>query len=47
MIVPRRWPHRRGGYDKKTVANDVWRLMHEVLGEKRMFVFDETARDER
>ena len=26
------------GYDKKTVANDVWRLMHDVLGEKRMFV---------
>ena len=23
------------GYDKKTIANDVWRLMHDVLGEKR------------
>ena len=26
------------GYDKKTLANDVWRLMHDVLGEKRFFV---------
>ncbi len=27
-----------GGYDKKTVANDVWRLAHEVLGAQRLFV---------
>lgn len=27
-----------GGYDKKTVAHDVWRLMHEVLGEERLLV---------
>lgn len=27
-----------GGYDKKTVAGDVWRLAHEVLGERRLFV---------
>jgi pimeloyl-ACP methyl ester carboxylesterase len=27
-----------GGYDKKTLANDVWRLAHEVLGEERLFV---------
>jgi pimeloyl-ACP methyl ester carboxylesterase len=27
-----------GGYDKKTLANDVWRLAHEVLGEQRLFV---------
>ena len=26
------------GYDKKTIANDVWRLMHEVLGEQHFFV---------
>jgi len=26
-----------GGYDKKTIANDIWRLMHEVLGERRFF----------
>jgi pimeloyl-ACP methyl ester carboxylesterase len=26
------------GYDKKTMANDVWRLAHEVLGEQRLFV---------
>lgn len=26
------------GYDKKTLANDIWRLMHDVLGEKRFFV---------
>jgi pimeloyl-ACP methyl ester carboxylesterase len=25
------------GYDKKTLANDIWRLMHDVLGEKRFF----------
>lgn len=27
-----------GGYDKKTLAEDVWRLAHEVLGEERLFV---------
>lgn len=27
-----------GGYDKKTVANDVWRLAHDILGEERLFV---------
>ena|SRR5690349_9779327 len=27
-----------GGYDKKTVAEDVWRLVHDVLGEQRVFV---------
>ena len=27
-----------GGYDKKTLAGDVWRLAHEVLGEGRLFV---------
>ena len=27
-----------GGYDKKTMAQDVWRLAHEVLGEERLFV---------
>ena len=26
-----------GGYDKKTIANDVWRLMHDVLGETSVF----------
>lgn len=26
------------GYDKKTIANDVWRLAHEVLGEQRLLV---------
>jgi pimeloyl-ACP methyl ester carboxylesterase len=26
------------GYDKKTLAGDVWRLVHEVLGEKKLFV---------
>jgi pimeloyl-ACP methyl ester carboxylesterase len=26
------------GYDKKTLANDAWRLAHEVLGEQRLFV---------
>ena len=26
------------GYDKKTIAQDVWRLAHDVLGEKRLFV---------
>jgi pimeloyl-ACP methyl ester carboxylesterase len=26
------------GYDKKTLAHDVWRLAHEVLGEERLFV---------
>ena len=27
-----------GGYDKKTLADDVWRLAHDVLGEQRLFV---------
>src|ERR1700740_288503 len=27
-----------GGYDKKTVASDVWRLAHETLGEQRLFL---------
>ena len=27
-----------GGYDKKTLAQDVWRLVHDVLGEKRFFL---------
>ena len=27
-----------GGYDKKTIAHDVWRLVNGVLGEKRLFV---------
>lgn len=27
-----------GGYDTKTVAQDIWRLLHDVLGEKRFFV---------
>jgi pimeloyl-ACP methyl ester carboxylesterase len=27
-----------GGYDKKTMANDVWRLVHDVLGETRFFL---------
>ena len=26
------------GYDTKTVANDIWRLMHDVLGEKQFHV---------
>ncbi len=26
-----------GRYDKKTIANDVWHLMHDVLGEQRFF----------
>lgn len=26
------------GYDKKTLADDVWRLVHGVLGEERLFV---------
>jgi pimeloyl-ACP methyl ester carboxylesterase len=26
------------GYDKKTVANDVWRLVHDVLGHRRFFL---------
>jgi pimeloyl-ACP methyl ester carboxylesterase len=26
------------GYDKKTLAGDVWRLVHDVLGEKKLFV---------
>jgi pimeloyl-ACP methyl ester carboxylesterase len=36
------WPGRllasRGGYDKKTLAQDVWRLVHDVLGEDELFV---------
>lgn len=31
-----------GGYDTKTVAQDIWRLMHDVLGEDR---FDVVAHD--
>ena len=27
-----------GGYDKKTIANDVWRLAHEVLNESRLLL---------
>jgi pimeloyl-ACP methyl ester carboxylesterase len=27
-----------GGYDKKTLAHDVWRLVHDVLQEQRLFV---------
>ncbi len=27
-----------GGYDKKTVANDVWRLAHDVLGHAQLLV---------
>lgn len=27
-----------GGYDKKTVANDVWRLMNQHLGHRQFFV---------
>jgi len=27
-----------GGYDKKTLAHDIWRLTHDVLGERRPFV---------
>jgi len=27
-----------GGYDKKTLAQDVWRLVHDVLGEERLLV---------
>ncbi len=26
------------GYDKKTLAQDIWRLVHDVLGERRFFV---------
>jgi pimeloyl-ACP methyl ester carboxylesterase len=26
------------GYDKKTLAHDVWRLVHDVLGEQRFFL---------
>lgn len=26
------------GYDKKTVSNDLWRLVHDVLGERSLFV---------
>jgi len=27
-----------GGYDKKTLAHDVWRLVHDVLHEQRLFL---------
>ena len=27
-----------GGYDKKTLAEDLWRLTHDILGEHRLFV---------
>lgn len=27
-----------GGYDKKTLAQDVWRLVHDALGEQSLFV---------
>src|SRR5262245_9303690 len=27
-----------GGYDKKTLAHDIWRLAHDVLGERRLYV---------
>jgi pimeloyl-ACP methyl ester carboxylesterase len=27
-----------GGYDKKTVANDIWRLVHERLGHQRFYL---------
>jgi pimeloyl-ACP methyl ester carboxylesterase len=27
-----------GGYDKKTLARDIWRLAHDVLGEQRLYV---------
>ena len=27
-----------GGYDKKTLAEDIWRLVHDVLGEREFFV---------
>ncbi len=27
-----------GGYDKKTLAQDIWRLMHDVLDEPRFFI---------
>ena len=27
-----------GGYDNKTLADDVWRLVHDVLGEQRFFL---------
>lgn len=26
------------GYDKKTLADDIWRLAHDVLGEQKLFV---------
>lgn len=26
------------GYDKKTIAQDIWRLVHEVLGEQQIFL---------
>jgi pimeloyl-ACP methyl ester carboxylesterase len=27
-----------GGYDKKTIANDIWRLVHEHLGIDKFFL---------
>jgi len=27
-----------GGYDKKTLARDIWRLVHDSLGERRLYV---------
>lgn len=27
-----------GGYDKKTIADDIWRLTHDVLNERHLFV---------
>ena len=27
-----------GGYDKKTLAQDIWRLVHDVLGQDELFV---------
>ncbi len=27
-----------GGYDKKTVANDIWRLVHDVLGHEKFLL---------
>lgn len=27
-----------GGYDKKTLADDIWRLAHDILDERRLFV---------
>ena len=27
-----------GGYDKRNIANDIWRLMHDTLGHQRFFL---------